>query len=186
MLCCVCRVLSSKLGKQCQCKSQLSPQQAHQGCPGSSQWPHTPHWLACIDHSLGRDPLSVSMVDNYKAKIHAHSGSCSEVWEVVVVDPSRGVGLPRGDVVIMAVSGLIPVCPCDEVCCQAQAGELELRQPGPGAGLGRSLQQCAGVVQVREEEEEEGAGVTGLPWHPAACSHVVAGAGAGQHIKESR
>ena len=63
------------------------------------------------------------MVDNYKAKIHAHSGSCSEVWEVVVVDPSRGVGLPRGDVVIKVVSGLIPVCPCDAVCCQAQAGE---------------------------------------------------------------
>ena len=55
------------------------------------------------------------MVGNYKAKIHAHSGSCSEVWEVVVVDSSRGVGLPRGDVVLTAVSGLIPACQCDAV-----------------------------------------------------------------------
>ena len=39
---------------------------------------------------------------------------------LVVVVLSRGVGLPRGDSQIMAVSGLRPVCPC-AVC--GQAGE---------------------------------------------------------------
>ena len=39
----------------------------------------------------------------------------------------------------------------------------------------------AEVVQVRVEGEQvlEGAEVTGPPWHPASCSLVVAGTGAG-------
>ena len=74
------------------------------------------------------------MGGSYKVKIHVHFGFCSLVWEVVVVDSSRGDGLPRGSFVRVAVSGLSPVCPC-------QAGAMELRQPGPGAGLERNRQQ---------------------------------------------
>ena len=54
-----------------------------------------------------------------------------------MVDPSRGVSLPRGEFARVAVSGLSPVCLC-------QAGAVELHQPGPGAGLERSQQRCAG------------------------------------------
>ena len=77
------------------------------------------------------------MGGSYKVKIHVHFGFCSVVWEVVVVDSSRGVGLPRFFFAKVAVSGLSPVC-----LCQAEA--VELRQPGPEAGLERNQQRCAG------------------------------------------
>ena len=91
------------------------------------------------------------------------------VW--AVEDLSRGEGLPRGDLAIMAVSGLIPVWRC-------QVGAWELRQPG--AGLGRSRQQCAGRAEAGQVRVEE---VTGLLWHPASYSLVVAGAGTGQQVE---
>ena len=116
------------------------------------------------------------MVGSYRVRIHVHSGSCFVVWAVVgevVEDLSRGEGLPRGDLAIMAVSGLIPVWRC-------QVGAWELRQPG--AGLGRSRQQCAGRAEAGQVRVE-GAEVTGLLWHPASWSLVVAGAGAGQQVE---
>ena len=74
----------------------------------------------------------------------------------------------------MAVSGLIPVWRC-------QAGARVLRQPG--AGLGRSRQQCAGRAEAGQVRVEEVMEVAGLLWHPASCSLVVAGAGVGQQVE---
>ena len=55
------------------------------------------------------------------------------------------------------------MCPCDEVCGQAGVGEMELRQTGPGAGLGRSQQQWT-----------VGEAVLDSPWGDGGYAEVVA------------